>query len=199
LGEYTLTAFVHLKQQLFAYDLRLFRVINSDWHNPFFSWLMPWMRNGDLWYPLYLFLILLVLFNFKKSGWIWVIFAIGTVIVSDLISSNIIKEHVWRLRPCNNPEYSSWINIMVGYRPQSSSFTSSHAANHFAMATFLYISLHKKFGRWPLVFFLWAAMIAYSQVYVGVHYPADIIAGGLIGMIIGYLSGRSFNRNYGLA
>ena len=198
MGEYTLTAPVHLKEQLIAYDHHLFRVINSDWHNPFFTWLMPWMRNSELWYVLYLFLILLVLFNFKKTGWIWVLFAIGTVVITDLLSSGLIKEHIWRIRPCNNPEYSSWINILVGYRPQSSSFTSSHAANHFGMATFFYISLQKSFGKWPLLFFLWAFMISFAQVYVGVHYPADVIAGGVIGMIVGYLSGRSFNRNFGL-
>ena len=187
-----------LLKQLITYDHDLFRVINSDWHNPVFSWLMPWMRNSDLWYPMYLFLILLVLFNYKKTGWIWMLFAVGTVVLTDQLSSNIIKESIWRLRPCNNPEYSSWIHIMVGYRPQSSAFTSSHSANHFAMAMFLFITLQKRFGKWPLVFFLWAALIAYAQVYVGVHYPGDVIAGGLIGMIIGYLSGRSFNRNYGL-
>jgi membrane-associated phospholipid phosphatase len=160
---------------------------------------MPWMRNSEAWYPLYLFLMLLVLINFKKTGWWWVALAVATVIATNLISSNLIKDHVWRLRPCNNPEFSSWINILVGYRPQSSSFTSSHAANHFGMATFFYLTLSKKYGRWPLLFFLWAALISYAQVYVGVHYPVDIAAGALIGMIVGYLSGKLFNRNYGLA
>ena len=155
------------------------------------------MRNQATWYPLYLFLFLFVMINYKKTGWIWLIFGVATVIVCNLISSSLIKEYVWRLRPCNNPELSSWINILVGYRPQSSGFTSSHAANHFGMATFLYITFQNRFGKWPLVFFLWASLIAYAQVYVGVHYPADVVAGGLIGMIVGYLSGRSFNRNYG--
>jgi len=148
---------------------------------------------------MYFFLALLVLINHRKTSWLWLLFGVGTVIVTDLISSTVIKEHVWRLRPSNNPEFSSWINILVGYRPQSSSFTSSHAANHFGMAMFIYLTLRKRYGKWPLVFFLWAALIAYSQVYVGVHYPADVIAGGLIGMIIGYLSGKLFNRTYGLA
>ena len=157
------------------------------------------MRNQVTWYPMYFFLALLVLINHRKTSWLWLLFGVGTVIVTDLISSTVIKEHVWRLRPSNNPEFSSWINILVGYRPQSSSFTSSHAANHFGMAMFIYLTLRKRYGKWPLVFFLWAALIAYSQVYVGVHYPADVIAGGLIGMIIGYLSGKLFNRTYGLA
>ena len=188
-----------MREQLLSYDHHLFRLINSGWHNPFFTWLMPWMRNSEAWYPLYLFLILLVLVNHKKNGWWWVLFAAGTVILTNFVSSSIIKENIWRVRPCNNPEFSSWINILVGYRPQSSSFTSSHAANHFGMAMFFYLTLRNRYGKWPLLFFLWAACISFAQVYVGVHYPADILAGGLIGMIIGYLSGRSFNRNYGLS
>jgi undecaprenyl-diphosphatase len=187
-----------LFKQLVTYDHQLFRVINYDWHNPLFTWLMPWMRNEVLWYPMYLLLIIFVLTNFKKTGWIWVIGAVLTVICTDIISSTFVKENIWRLRPCNNPEYSSWINILVGYRPQSSGFTSSHAANHFGMATFLFFTLSKKFNKWPLVFFLWAFMIAYAQVYVGVHYPGDTVAGGLIGILIGYLLSRAFNRNYGL-
>jgi undecaprenyl-diphosphatase len=86
----------------------------------------------------------------------------------------------------------------VGYRPQSSSFTSSHAANHFGMAIFLYLTLKNDFGKWPLLFFLWAFSISFAQVYVGVHYPLDVTCGALIGILIGYLCGKSFNRNYGL-
>jgi undecaprenyl-diphosphatase len=127
-----------------------------------------------------------------------VAFAAGTVVLTDFVSSTLIKENIWRLRPCNNPDLSSWINIMVGYRPQSSSFTSSHAANHFGIATFLYLSLKEEFGKWPMFFFLWAFAISYAQVYVGVHYPLDVIAGTGIGLLIGYLTGRLFNKNFGL-
>lgn len=84
------------------------------------------------------------------------------------------------------------------YRPQSSSFTSSHAANHFAMAVFFYCTLSKHIGKWALLFFVWAAVIAYAQVYVGVHYPIDVACGGLIGIVFGYLSARLFNKFYGL-
>lgn len=186
-------------QQLLSYDRQLFRLINSRWNNVFFDWLMPWLRNSVVWFPLYLFLVLFVLINFKKTGWWWLLFAVATVMLTDFISSGLIKEHIWRLRPCNNPDYSSWIHVLVGYRPQSSSFTSSHAANHFGMAMFLYITLTQKAGKWPALFLLWAFAISYAQVYVGVHYPVDITCGALIGILIGYLSGRSFNRIYGLA
>lgn len=185
-------------KQLLTYDTYLFKIINDQWSNPFFDWLMPYLRNSVAWYPLYLFLILLVLINFRKTGWIWVLLAAGTIYLCDFLSSSVIKQYIIRLRPCNEPDYASWINVLVGYRPQSSSFTSSHAVTHFGMAMFFYLTLKPKFKKWPAVFFFWAFSVAFAQVYVGVHYPLDVICGGLIGILIGYLSGRSFNKNYGL-
>ena len=185
-------------EQLLAFDRHLFRIINNEWSNPFFDWLMPWLRNAEMWYPLYLFLILLVLINFKKTGWIWLLFAAGTIWLCNFVSADILKEHIVRLRPCNEPSFSGWIHVLVGYRPQSYSFVSSHAANHFGMAAFFFLTLKNHFKVWPVLFFLWAFSISFAQVYVGVHYPLDVACGGLIGILIGYLSGKSFNRNYGL-
>lgn len=193
-----LTHILHLMEQLLSYDRHLFKIINNQWSNPFFDWLMPCMRNAITWYPLYLFLILLVLVNFRKTGWWWVVVAVGTIILCDFVSSDIIKKNIIRLRPSNEPDFASWINVLVGYRPQSSSFTSSHAVTHFGMAMFFYITLQPKFRKWPGLFFFWAFGVAFAQVYVGVHYPVDVICGGLIGIVIGYLSAKSFNHNYGL-
>ncbi len=185
-------------EQLLTYDRQLFRLINSKWSNSFFDWLMPWLRNSNVWLPLYLFLLLFGLINYKKTGWWWVIFGACTVILTDFISSKLIKETIIRIRPCNDPSLADYIHVLVGYRPQSSSFVSSHAANHFGMAMYFYTTLRKTVGQWPLLFFLWAFSIAFSQVYVGVHFPLDVACGALIGILIGYLSGKSFNRNYGL-
>ncbi len=185
-------------EQLLQYDKDLFKVINYRWSNPFFDWLMPFLRNAEMWYPLYLFLLLLILFNYRKTGWVWVLFAVGAVIMCDLISSHILKVYVHRTRPCNDPSIVSWIHVLVGYRPQSNSFTSSHATNHFGMAAFFYFTLKDKFKNWPFLFFIWAFGISFAQVYVGVHYPLDVICGGLIGILIGYLCAKSFNKSYGL-
>lgn len=185
-------------EQILALDRGLFRLINYKWSNTFFDWLMPWLRNSTVWAPLYLFLILFVLINYKKNGWWWVLLAIVTVSLSDIISSHIIKEHIIRLRPCNDPSIADWVRVLVGYRPQSSSFTSSHATNHFAMAMFTFITLRHQFKKWAALFFLWAFSICYAQVYVGVHFPLDVTCGALIGILIGYLTGKLFNKNYGL-
>jgi membrane-associated phospholipid phosphatase len=185
-------------KQLLAYDQQFLRFINNDLSNPFFDWLMPLLRTAQFWYPLYLFLVLLAAMNFRRSGWIWLFFFFGTIFLCDFVSANIFKTYIVRLRPCNEPEIADWINVLVGYRPQSYSFISGHATSHFGMASFLVCTLRPLFGKWPYAFFFWAFSIAFAQVYVGVHYPLDVICGGLIGILIGYLSGRSFNRTYGL-
>ncbi|GJM34616.1 MAG: hypothetical protein DHS20C18_36170 [Saprospiraceae bacterium] len=118
-----------------------------------------------------------------KRKAILLFFAVGlTIAVADGASSQLIKKNVKRLRPCRTEALA--VNLLVpcggGY-----SFTSSHATNHFAIALLLIMVFGKRFRqiKWPLL--LWAASIAYGQVYVGVHYPIDVIAGGLLGSLIG--------------
>jgi len=86
----------------------------------------------------------------------------------------------------------------VAYCPQSSSFTSSHAANHFAAAMFIFTTFKKSVSaKWAFLF-LWAAMISYAQVYVGVHFPFDIFCGAIVGVILGYIPASIFNKKFGL-
>ncbi len=178
------------------WDRTLLRYINVRWQNPFFDWLFPIIRNGDLWVPLYLFLVLFVLFNYKKTGWWWVLAAACTPILTDFISSHLIKEHIFRLRPCNDPALADWLRAYPGiYLPKSSSFTSSHAANHFGIAVYLFLTLRNTIGKWAWLFFIWAAAISYAQMYVGVHYPFDIICGALAGSLVGYSTATIFNKN----
>jgi len=179
-------------------DKAIFKFINHGLSNPFFDQVMPFIRNQHFWSPFYIFMVVFILVNFKKNrGW-YLLFAIGTVIVSNFVSSDLIKGNIYRLRPCNDASLASYINVLVGYKPQSSSFTSSHAANHFAMATFFYYTLKNYLGKLSYLFFVWAFVICFAQVYVGVHFPFDVFAGGVIGFVLGYLPARNFNKNYGL-
>lgn len=175
------------------WDRNLLKHINYFWQNPFFDWLMPWLRNTEMWVPFYLFLVLFVIINYKKTRWWWLLAAVCTPVLTDFISSHVIKEIIFRLRPCNDPALASWLKFPKGlYRPQSSSFTSSHAANHFGVAIFLYQTLKNNIGKKALLFFIWAASICYAQIYIGVHYPVDIIGGAVVGLSIGYLTSRVF-------
>lgn len=181
------------------WDRTVLWYINHRWQNPFFEWLLPVLRNTEVWLPLYVFLILFVLFNYKKTGWWWVLAAICTPILTDIISSHLIKENIFRLRPCNDPELASWLRMYPGiYRPQSSSFTSSHAANHFGLAMYIFLTLKNKIGKVVWLFFLWAAIICYAQLYIGVHYPTDLIGGAIAGCITGFITATIFNANKSL-
>jgi membrane-associated phospholipid phosphatase len=110
------------------------------------------------------------------------------ILVSDQ-SSNLIKHFIHRLRPCAVGE----ARLLVDHCSNTFSFTSNHAANHFALAIFLSM-VYKDKGKWlsfALVF--WALAISLSQVYVGLHYPADILGGAILGSLVGYAAFLLFN------
>lgn len=186
-------AFFH---QLIHFDHWLFQKINQEWINPAFDLIFTFMRQAELWIPFYLFLLVLALVNFGKKALWWSGSLIMTAIISDLCSSTIIKNTIFRLRPCRNPELADQIRVLVNYCPQSSSFTSSHACNHFAIAFFIFITLNQT-GSWRWLLFLWALMISYGQVYVGVHFPLDVLGGIMLGTTIGYLMSRFFRMQFG--
>jgi len=165
-------------------DQTIFFLINNDGHNAFLDAIMPYWRNKYTWIPFYLALAAFVIYKFKTKGLYLILGLALTVGVADTLSSKVIKKSVQRLRPCNDTQINQQVKLLVrcggGY-----SFTSSHATNHFAVALFLIGTLGRIFRRmkWPLLF--WAATIALGQVYVGVHYPFDILVGGTIGSLIG--------------
>ena len=181
-----------------AFEQKAFFFVNGGLANNFFDNIMPFLREASIWAPLYLFMLVFITANFGNRGWLWILFFICTAAVCDLVSSHLIKEHIFRLRPCQNPALAHQIRILANYCPRSSSFTSSHATNHFGMAMFVVITLRAYTSRWINLFFLWAAVICFSQVYVGVHYPSDVMSGALLGCALGYIIAVFFNNYAGL-
>ena len=179
-------------------DRDLFLKINNSWTNSFFDNVFPWWRDASTWMPLYLFLLLFIFINFGWKAWPWLLTLIITVSLTDQLSSNLLKNWVNRPRPCNDETLWMHVHLLINRCPSSGSFPSSHATNHFGVAVFLYITLHKYLGKWSLLFFVWAATISYGQVYVGVHFPLDIIGGAIIGSIVGYLTSSFFIRRIGM-
>lgn len=181
---------------MLSIDVALFEWINSGLSNAFFDWLMPILRNKNTWLPLYIILVIALPIIFKKQGLIMVLAAIITVGLTDLTSNYGFKKNFQRLRPCK-----AELSVPVVERvPCGSgySFTSNHAANHFALATFLWLLFRRK-GRWvgPLVF-IWAGSIAFAQVYVGLHYPFDILGGAILGILIATIVFRVFQKYTGM-
>jgi len=180
------------------FDYRLFAKMNGQWHTPFLDNFLPFIREPFVWVPFYFFLVLFAVINFKVKGWLWVLFLIINVGLSDFMSSRLIKDNFLRLRPCHDPFLAGQVRFLVSYCPESSSFTSSHAVNHFAAAMFIFTTFKKTISpKWAFLF-LWAFVISYAQVYVGVHFPFDVFCGAIVGLMLGYIPAKIFNTKIGL-
>ena len=166
-------------------DQHIFHLLNGEWTNSVFDTILPIYRDKYFWLPVYIFIISFAVFNQGKKAYWFLLFLVATVGAADLVSSEGIKKNVKRIRPCNDIELTevrSLVRCGSGY-----SFTSNHATNHFALSFFLLgtIGLKRRKLRWALVG--WAVSIAYAQVYVGVHYPIDVLSGAILGILIAKL------------
>ncbi|HEU5166646.1 MAG TPA: phosphatase PAP2 family protein, partial [Chitinophagaceae bacterium] len=160
-----------LLHKLEQWDQWLFIQINNHQSNPFFDSVMPYLRIAYFWIPLYLFLLVFMPSNFKGRGLWWCVIFLCTVSLCDMTSTYLFKDAFHRLRPCADVNFFQNVRLVIDSCGGQYGFTSNHAANHFGMATFIFITLRPVIGRWMWIAFLWAAIIGYAQVYVGVHYP----------------------------
>jgi len=179
-------------QQVLHLDYQLMLLLNRKMIHPVLDQLSLFLRESIFHVPLYLFIILYSFQVFGKKAIWWVLGAISLVAFCDLISSHVIKNYFDRPRPCRDSFMSGQIRFLARYCGANGSFTSSHAVNHFAFATYV-ASTMKAMSKWFNLLFVWAFAIAYSQVYVGVHYPSDVLAGAFLGIVFG-LMGAQISR-----
>ena len=172
--------------QLLTKDQALFSLINGKWTNIVFDKLMPWLRTSNNWVPFYAALLIYLFIKWGAKAWKWVIIVALNVTLTDQISSSFFKPFFHRLRPCADPAIMYKSRLLVEHCSGGFSFTSSHAANHFGLAMLVFLTLQPLFKKYTFLFFIWAAIIGYAQVYVGVHYPLDVLVGSSIGLLVGY-------------
>jgi len=195
---FLLQSFFHrLLQTILEWDSWLFLKINTILTHPLLDKIFPLWRDSELWVPFYLFLIVLAIVNFGKKAGSWILFAIINVALTDQASSSLIKNWFARIRPCNEELLVGKMRLLLEHCSGGFSFTSSHATNHFGFAMFVFLTTRHLFGKWGRWLFVWAATISYGQVYVGVHYPIDIVFGALLGSGIGALTAGYYNRKIG--
>jgi len=168
-------------------DLSLFDFINQALANPFLDAILPVFREKTTWIPLYLLMVGLLC---RAYGWkqtLYLLLCIAAVLaVADQLAATVLKPWVGRLRPCAEPSVADHARILVNCGGKYS-FPSNHATNHFALATVLGLTwLQGKAAGWRIGLFLWAAAISVAQVYVGKHYPGDVLAGALLGSLIAW-------------
>jgi undecaprenyl-diphosphatase len=177
-------------------DLSLFLFLNSL-HTTILNPVMVFLSGQLIWIPLVGFFLFTAWKQLdRKSAWIFVLFLALTIIASDVSSSYIMKNIFTRLRPCRDPELIPLI-YQFGQRCGGRfGFASSHAANAFALVSLTLTALRLKSSYRHL---LWLAplIVSYSRIYLGVHYPGDILVGGMIGIMWGLLLGVAFHYRQG--
>lgn len=180
---------------MFEYIKALDREITifiNNLSNEYLDIIMIILSNKFVWIPLYIFLTIWLWHFNNKSIIKNIILCITAVLISDFITSSIMKPFFERLRPCNDPYISEFINIVSGCGKKFS-FASSHASTTFSLATIIYLLSDKKIKY----LFLWSLLIGYSRVYLGVHFFMDIFIGFLVGFltsIIIYRISKKFNK-----
>ena len=157
----------------------------NGFHNLFFDNFMWNFTQSSTWIPLYISLIACLFYRFKWSA-LWLLFAVGLAVgLSDFVASSVFKPLVARLRPSHVPELQEVLHIVNEYRGGQFGFMSSHAANSFALVTLVCLCVRTRALSAMLV--VWAALNAYSRIYLGVHYPGDVICGAALGGLTAYL------------
>ncbi|MCT4582614.1 MAG: phosphatase PAP2 family protein [Flavobacteriales bacterium] len=167
-------------------DQKLLLFING-WHSPFWDQIMWWVSDAKFGIPFYLFfLVIAVRFYGWKTGVLMIVMGGVAVGLADLSAKYLFKEVFQRYRPSHHLELSKSLHFVNNYKGGLYGFVSSHSANMFAIATTLglfYKAKNKVIIYWLLA---WAGLIAYSRMYLGVHYPSDVFVGGILGGLIGW-------------
>ena len=183
--------FSSLLERIIQIDTSVFYILNSKATNIVFDFLMPILTNLDYWkIPLAVIVVLLATFG-KRKGRIAVVLLVIGVALSDQICNTVVKPLVGRIRPCNVLEN---VRLLVNC-PKSLSFPSGHATNIFT-GTLILSSIYQRL-RIPLIII--AILVAYSRIYVGVHYPLDVLVGGLLGILCALITisiYRVFSRRF---
>ena len=166
-------------QTLDTLDKQWLLALNND-YPAFWDGLMYGISDKLTWIPFYVALIIILIKSLKKQSWLVILALIVCIIIADQVSSGLIKDLVHRLRPSRNPDLENMVCLLKGYRGGKYGFVSSHAANSFGLAMLTSLFFHNR--KYTIIVFFWAAIVAYSRIYLGVHYPGDVIGGAIVGV-----------------
>lgn len=163
------------------------------------SWLDPvilLLTHTFFWLPLYLFLLYVVIKTFKKKAWMPLLGITITILLTDRITSGFMKPYFQRLRPSRDPSLDGLVQLVTDFSGEVYygglyGFASSHAANTFGTAFFFWL-LFRKTKSWIVWLFPWAIVMTYTRIYLGAHYPGDILVGGLVGVLCGWIGFQTY-------
>lgn len=165
-------------------DEQFFLLINSC-HSAFWDDVM-WALSGKLiWVPLYITILVFLYKLYSKKIWILILVIALSVFFADYGSTFLFKDTVCRLRPCHEPSLEGLVHIVNGKCGGKYGFISSHASNSFNITVLTSLLFKKRLYSAGMI--LWACIICYSRIYLGVHYPGDILCGAFYGSLVGWL------------
>ena len=165
-------------------DKQLFLFLNSL-NSPLSDWVWHLITSIPTWIPFYILLLFFVIKVFKKDSIYLIVSILLVILCSDQFTSSFMKPFFGRLRPCHDDEIGQLVHIVKKCGGQFG-FASGHSANSFGIAIFIWM-VFRYYWKWTWLIFVWASVVAFSRIMVGVHYPGDIITGGLVGIFFGWM------------
>ncbi|RYU83287.1 phosphatase PAP2 family protein [Hymenobacter persicinus] len=165
----------------------------NNHHSPVRDKWMIFFSERFVWFPAYLVLLLALVYLFEQRAKLLIPLLLLSVALADSVSSRFFKPYFARLRPCHDPDLSAVLNLAHGCGGQFG-FMSSHAANSFAMTVFLWQVLPRRFWLAKWLTLIWACLLSYSRIYLGAHYPTDVLAGALLGSLMAWGCAKLYRR-----
>ncbi len=171
-------------ESLLQLDSQLLLLFNY-FHNEFWD-VVLWLTSSiQIWIPLYLMMIYTIVRGQKLQSWITILALIVLVVLCDRISTDVFKYGFERLRPTHDPELKDFIKTVKDYTGGKFGFVSSHAANTMGLAVFTSLLFRNK--AFSVFIILWSVAVGYSRVYLGVHYPGDVLGGFILGALLAFI------------
>ncbi|WKK85436.2 phosphatase PAP2 family protein [Marivirga arenosa] len=176
-------------ESLIEFDQQLFLWLNgfhADWLDP----IMLFITKRNPWIPLYALILFFVIKQLRWQSWSMLLAFAVLITLADQAASGFFKPFFERLRPCHEPSIQAMVHMVKGCGGKFG-FASSHASNTIALATFLWLIYRNVYAKMMIV---WAIVVSYSRIYVGVHYPGDIIMGAILGILAAIITYNLYKR-----
>lgn len=164
----------------------------NGFNSPALDTVMGWLSDRWIWIPFYLFLVVAIILKYKKHAIPLLLLVVLLIVASDQLASGILKPWVHRLRPSHEPDIQPLLHLVNGYKGGKYGFVSSHAINVFSLSFYLFFIARNKIKWLPYVLFPWATAVSYSRIYLGVHYPFDVLVPAILSIPLAYATSKIY-------